>query len=144
MHASARWNTRSRGDAGATMLTASLALLVFLAFLLFSVQLLLNLYETSTVTSTAYEGARMVASSDIAHETVGAELAARDRAEQKMRSLLGPQGSRADFDWSGSTPDQIVLRVQLDTPRFTSAAFGRHIPNSHIDRTVRVRVERLR
>lgn len=126
------------------MLTASVALLVFLTFLLFAVQLLLNLFEASTVTSAAYDGARIVASHDTNHSDPAQVANSRLRAEQKMRALLGPQGAEASFDWSSSDLDQIVLRVQLDTPRFTSPLFGRRIPFSRIDRTVRVRVEELR
>ncbi len=134
---------RGRGDAGHSMLTASLGLLIFLSFLLFAVQLLLNLFETSTVTVTAQEGARLVASSRVDHSDPTEMITAERHAEDKMRALLGPQGATARFDWS-STGDQVVLRVQLDTPRFTAPAFGGRLPYNHIDRTVRVRVEDLR
>ena len=135
---------RVRGDRGSSLLTASLALLLFLAFLLFAVQLLLNLYDTSVVTSTAYDGARVVASHTVDHGDPASVHRAERRAEQEMRALLGPQGVRATFDWSQSDADQVAVRVQLDPPRFGSTAFGSRIPFSHIDRTVRVRAEELR
>jgi hypothetical protein len=126
------------------MLTASLALLVFLAFLLFAAQLLVNLYATSTVTSAAHRGARQVASDALDHHDAAAVRAARERAEQTMRALLGAQGTEARFDWSGSGPAQVVLRVRLDTPAL--APFGAHerLPFGRIDRTVHARVEELR
>ncbi|MBI2704771.1 MAG: hypothetical protein HYX32_05715 [Actinobacteria bacterium] len=126
------------------MLTASLALLIVLIFLFFAVQLLVNLYVSSTVTSTAFEGARIVASSTVDPSDAVSVSAARTRAESKMRSLLGPQGQRATFDWSASDLEQVVLRVQLDTPRFAMPRWGSSIPMNRIDRTVRVRVETLR
>jgi hypothetical protein len=125
------------------MLTASLALLLFLIFVLFAVQLLVNLFEASSVTSTAFDGAQLVASHHVDHTDPVSVGAARDRAERKMRSLLGPQGERATFDWGQSDPEQVVLRVELDTPRFTMPRWGA-VAMNHIDRTVRVRVEELR
>jgi hypothetical protein len=136
--------TRGRGDDGTSLLTASLALFIFLAFLLFAVQLLLNLYEGSVVTDVAFDGAREVASSRVDHGDPTAVDTARLRAEGKMRNLLGPQGQRASFDWSGSDGNQIAVRVQLDTPHFEVAGLGRDLPFNHIDRTARVRVEVLR
>jgi Flp pilus assembly protein TadG len=135
---------RGRGDGGTGMLTAALALLLFLVFLLFAVQLLVNLYDSSVVTGAAYDGARVVASHTVDHSDPTQVERAEDRAEQKMRSRLGPQGQRASFDWSGSDADQIAVRVQLDTPRFSLGGFGRSIPFNHIDRTAHVRVEVLR
>jgi hypothetical protein len=132
---------RGRGDDGSSLVTASLALLVFLAFLLFAVQLLLNLYEGSLVTDVAFDGAHDVASNRVDHDDPAAVARAQQQAEDKMRSLLGAQGRRATFDWSTSDGDQVAVRVQLDTPTFELGGLGRSLPFAHIDRTALVRVE---
>jgi hypothetical protein len=135
---------RVLGDGGTSLLTASLALTIFLVFLLFAVQLLVNLYEGSVVTDVAFDGAHQVASHRVDHDDPAAVERARLHAEDKMRALLGPQGQRATFDWSQSDDEQVALRLQLDTPHFEIAGFGRALPFNHIDRTARVRVEVLR
>jgi hypothetical protein len=135
---------RGRGDGGSSLLTASLALLIFLTFLLFATQLLLNLYEGSLVTDAAFDGARVVASRSVDHADLAAVQLAQHRAEDRMRQLLGRQGEQATFDWTGSNPDQVAVRVQLDTPHFEIGGLGRSLPFDHIDRTARVRVEVLR
>jgi hypothetical protein len=135
---------RLAGDDGTSLLTASLALFIFLVFLLFAVQLLVNLYDGSVVTDVAFEGAHRVASNTVDHADPTAVDRARRHAEDEMRRLLGPQGSRATFDWSQSDADQVACRIQLDPPHFEIAGYGRSLPFNHIDRTARVRVEVLR
>jgi hypothetical protein len=128
---------RCRGDEGSGLIGTIGAVVVFLAFLLFAVQLLVGLYGRSVVTSAAYDGARLVAghrSSD--------RVAARTDAEQRMRQLVG--GLDPQFDWSGSDDDIVVLRVQADNPRFMLPGFAGPLATDHIDRTVTVRVERVR
>ena len=70
-------------------------------------------------------------------------MAARSRAESKMRSLLGAQGQKTTFDWSASDAEQVVLRVRLDTPRFALPQWG-DVAMNHVDRTVHLRVEETR
>lgn len=115
---------------------------VFLAFLFFAVQLLFNLYATSVVTSTAYEGARLVAGHSIDHDDPAARIRAHERAERAMRELLGGYGERVTFDWSASTDDTVSLRVLAANPRLSFAGLGNGLGFDEIDRTVSIRVER--
>ena len=50
----------------------SAAVVVFLVFLLFAVQILIGLYGRSVVTGAAYDGARSVAGSRVDHDDPGA------------------------------------------------------------------------
>ncbi len=138
--------TRSRveRDTGAGLIGTSVTVMVFLVFLLFTVQILIGLYGRSVVTSTAYDGARSVAGSRVAHDDPAAEEAARTAAVERMRRQLGDVGERAMFDWSGSDADTVVLRVQADNPRFSLPGFSGPLATDHIDRTVHARIERLR
>ena len=113
------------------------AVIVFLVFLLFAVQLLVGLYGRSVVTSAAYDGARIVAG----HRTTD-RAGARTRAEDRIRQQIGAMHLR--FDWTGSDDDTIVLRLQADNPRFLFPGFTGPLATDHIDRTVHVRVERVR
>jgi hypothetical protein len=105
--------------------------------LLFAVQALLNLYATSVVTSVAWDAARQVAgSAGGTADVVG--------AEDHARRLLGRFGPQVSFDWSASTGDDIVLRVQARAPSVLLRPAGGVLPFGQIDRTVRLRVERFR
>jgi hypothetical protein len=113
------------------------AVVVFLVFLLFSVQLLVGLYGRSVVTSAAYDGARIVAG----HRTTD-RAASQRKAEDRIRQEIGAMHLR--FDWNESDGDTIVLRVQAENPRFLFPGFAGPLATDHIDRTVHVRVERVR
>ena len=124
-------------DRGAGLVGTVAGVTVFLAFLLFAVQLLANLYSTSVVTSAAHEAARMVATDP---RPLGdpAQLA---RAEAHARQLLGRYGDRAALEWDLSDPEVVGLRVVVDNPRFLFAALDGALGFDTVDRTVRVRVE---
>jgi NADPH:quinone reductase-like Zn-dependent oxidoreductase len=117
---------------------------VFLAFLFFAVQLLFNLYATSVVTSTAYEGARLVAGHESDHADPNAVNRARGHAEARMRELLGEYGERVTFDWSASTADTVSLRVHARNPNLTFGGLGNRVGFGEVDRTVSIRVEQPR
>ena len=110
---------------------------VFLVMLLFAVQVLFNLYAASVVTAVSYDAGRRVAGSDGGPSYIA-------EAEDRARQALGRYASRVTFDWSATSEEQVVLRVQSDNPSVMlpvaagSAAFDR------LDRTIRVRVERFR
>jgi hypothetical protein len=134
---------RAVGDHGTGLIGTTAAITVFLAFLLFAVQMLFSLYTRSVVTDAAYDGARLVAG----NRTVAADappVDARARAEDRMRQQLGGAGRDMGFDWSQSDADTVVLRVQLDAPRFLSVDVAGPLATDHIDRTVHVRIERDR
>jgi hypothetical protein len=132
---------RTTGDAGASLITLAPAYLVFVAFLLFAVQLLVHLYATSVVSSAALDGARLVATDRRGEGPVAG--AGRARAESHVRRLLGRVGANATFDWSATTGDEVVLRVQVDTPHLIRTDLA-GASLDHVDRTARAPVERLR
>jgi Flp pilus assembly protein TadG len=131
-------------DRGASLVSTSVSVLVFLVFLLFAVQILVGLYGRSVVTSAAYDGAHAVAGSRVDHDDPDAVAEAQVAAVDRMRQQLGEVGSRATFDWSGTDADTVVLRVQADNPRFSIPGMTGPLATDHIDRTVRARVERPR
>ncbi len=137
-------SVRVTGDAGTGMIGSTMAVVVFLFFLLFAVQLLFGLYTRSVVTSVAYDGARSVAGHRSERDGGAGSATARARAETRMRQQLGPTGAHATFDWSASDHDTLSLRVQVDAPRFLSLEALGPLATDHIDRTVTARVERTR
>jgi hypothetical protein len=130
-------------DRGTGLVSTIAGVTVFLAFLLFSVQLLLNLYATSVVSDVAYDGARSVAGYEI--QAGGDTAVRREMAvqERRMRRLLGGYQRRVAFDWSGTTADSVRLRVRAENPTMLLRSLGGRLPFTSIDRTVVVRVERL-
>ena len=104
--------------------------------LLFATQLLLNLYATSVVTAAAFDAARVVAGADGGPERVTA-------AESQARHMLGHYGERVRFEWSIDA-DVVALRVRAANPNLLLVQLGAPAPFQHVDRTVRVRVERFR
>lgn len=131
-----RTSTRSADD-GVGLLSSIVGVTVFLVLLLFAVQLALNLYATSTVTTVAYDAARKVAGSDGGpSSTQEAELAAR--------SLLGrfeANGGTLTFRWDTTRDDVVRLRVVAERPALLAHV---RFPFQRIDRTVTVRWERTR
>jgi hypothetical protein len=129
---------RARRDRGSGLVGTIGGFTAFLAFLLFAVQLLTNLYATSVVTSATYDGARRAA------ERGGAvDVGVRTDAERHVRELLGAYGDDARFDWSGTTPTVVRLRVQIENPSFLLRSLPADLPFQNVDRTAVVRVEQL-
>jgi hypothetical protein len=139
--AARRIEPRARGDRGAGVFGTTFGLMMFLGFLFFAVQLLFNLYATSVVTSAAHDAARQVAT--LGHPPTSSDL---DAAEARARDLLGGYGwpDRVTFDWHGSDVDVVRLHVRANNPRFLPSALDQALAFDTIDRTVEVRVERLR
>lgn len=109
----------------------------FLVLLLFATQVMFNLYAASVVTAVSYDAARRVAAAD-----GGTDFAAQ--AETDARQSLGRYASRVTFDWSGSTGDEVVLRVQARNPNVLLPVVAGRAAFDQLDRTIRVRVERFR
>ncbi len=135
------WLVRQERDQGAGLIGTIAGVLVFLGFLLFAVQLLINLYATSAATSAAFDGARLVAGSRTDHATSDSLARARAEAERRMRDELGQLGDRVTFDWSASNADVVAVRIEGPAPRFLLPGLGGPLGFDHIDRTARVRVE---
>jgi len=120
------------------MIGTSLGVAAFLMFLLFAVQMLVSLHATSRVEAAAYEAARLVAANGGEVPT----LTSRSAAATQARQLLGQAGDHATFSWAGTTDQMVVLSVSASSPRFLP--FDRELGLEHIERTVRIRTERLR
>lgn len=135
---------RRRGDDGSSLIGTGAGVLVFLAFLLLAVQVLTALHARTVVTAAMSDAARRVAGERVDHDDPAALDAALVDAEVKLRRDLGAIGRNADIDWTGSGVEEIVLRVRTDAPRFLLPGLAGSLTTDHIDRTVRVRVERVR
>ncbi len=116
---------------------------VFLSLLFLAVHLVLNLYATSTVTAVSFDAARLVAGK-------GGSPAAEAYAEGHARRMLDryeEEGS-LQFSWrypntdGDSEPDRVELRVVAMHP--TNLLGNVSMPYQHIDRTLVVRMERVR
>ena len=133
---------RCRGDGGTGLIASAAGVLAFVAFVLFATQLLVALHLSTTVGAVADEGALRAASATVDHTDPMAVAAARRRAEQHMRTLLGPQAEVTTFDWSASTAEDVVLVVRTDAPRLMFGFQG-SLVTDHLERTAVVRVETL-
>jgi hypothetical protein len=129
-----------RGERGAGLFGTIAGVTVFLCFLTVALQILMNLYSASVVTSAAYDAARQVASSG---EHPPFDEGAQARAEAYARSLLGRLGDDTEFTWSEDDPDVVQLRVVARSPRFLLPAVDGALGLDEIDRTVTVRLEEL-
>lgn len=139
-----RDRVRRAPEGGQSLVSSVAAVAVFLGFLLFAVHLTINLYAKSTVTSHAYDAARRVARADIDHDDPGAVGRAQSLAEGDARASLGDYAERIEaFDWSGTDADVVRLRLKVRNPSFLIFG-GSALGVETIDRTVTVRVERVR
>lgn len=124
-------------EAGTGLVGSLVGVTVFLVLLLFAVQLALNLYATSAVTSVAFDAARQVAASD-------GGVDATATAEARARELLGrfeEGGGELLFDWTTTRDDVVVLRVVAERPSLLANV---SFPFQRVARTVTVRWERGR
>lgn len=124
-------------ETGTGLIGSLVGVTVFLVLLLFAVQLALNLYATSAVTSVAFDAAREVAGSD-------GGVASTDAAEARARALLDrfeAGGGHLEFQWNTGRDDAVVLRVVAERkPLLANVSF----PFQRVARTVTVRWERPR
>jgi hypothetical protein len=65
-------------------------------------------------------------------------------AEDMARQSLGRYASRVTFDWSGTSAEEVVLRVQADNPSVLLPVLAGAAALDRLDRTIRIRVERFR
>ena len=125
---------------GASLVTLSGALIVFLLLLFFAVQLSINLYARSQVTAAGYDAARRVAG----YDNDGRRDAASDEAEARLRSMLGAMGDDIRVEWDLSDPDAVRLRLVLEPPSVAPAIVRDAVGLELVDRTIVVRTERAR
>lgn len=129
---------RERG----TGVVASIAAVgVFLAFLLFAVQLAVNLHTSSTVSAAGYDAARAVASRSVDHGDAGSVAAAQQAAERQLRSLLGGIGRSATVAWHHDQ-EAVRLRLVVDAPGIWPSGLAGGSSLRTVERTFVVRIER--
>lgn len=112
--------------------------LVFLVLLLLATQVLFDLYARSTVTAVAYDAARVVAGADS-----GTAAPAVDAAEAQARSALGRYADGAAFNWRVNA-EVVQLHVRVQNPSLLPPVFKHALGIDTVDKTVRVRIERVR
>jgi hypothetical protein len=129
--------SRIRDDRGAGVISTAFGVIVFLVLLLFTAQLLVNLFFSSMVTSAAHDAA-----SDVAHSGVQPPSSARLAAEDQLRERLGAAGEEASVRWDTSRADVVELIVSVPYPRLGSSRL--QIPFfERLERRVEVRVEQV-
>lgn len=134
-----RWHEED----GTGLIGSAAGVAAFLLFLLFAVQLIANLYATSTVTAAGYDAARSVASASVDHRNPQAVAVAQQEAERHLRDLLGTMGRSAELSWS-SDGDQIRLHLVVDSPGIIPSSVRDTTGLRRIDRTFVVRIEQTR
>jgi hypothetical protein len=130
----------AEAEAGTGLIGTAFGVVVFLLFLLLGVQVLLGLYTTTVVTSATLDAANRAARAS--DPTARAVLDAEAGRAVDGLGAFGRDG-RVSFDWTGTTGDEVVLTVHARKMTLLPPAFGSALGN-RINRTVRVRVERLR
>jgi hypothetical protein len=147
---STRRSTRSGGrrshrralQHGTGLISTLAGVLVFLVLLMLATQVLFDLYARSTVTAVAYDAARVVAGAE-ANSGTGTRADAIGAAELQARAGLGHYADGAAFTWT--VDDEVVqLNVKVQNPSLLPPVFKHALGIDTVDRTVRVRVERVR
>lgn len=115
-------------EAGTGIISAVFGVAIFLVFVLFASQILLNLYTRSVVTSAATRGAEVVAAAN-------GGPSAEPLADATVERLLGQDASRATLTWQ-VTSTEVALTVRLTTPTLLPVAFSGPLGLDRITRTV--------
>ena len=118
-------------EAGASTVGSVFGVLIFLIFLLFSAQVLIHLYGTSTVSAVTFDNARLVATGELTEDEAGA----------RIRTQLGDYGDEVIVDVAGSTAEDVVVQVAGPSPARLVTFVTTLAGLDGIERTVRVRVE---
>lgn len=115
-------------DVGTGIISAVFGIAIFLVFVLFASQVLLNLYTRSVVTSAATRGAEIVAAAN-------GGPTAEPVADATVERLLGQEASRATLTWQ-VTSTEVALTVRLTSPSLLPVALGGPLGLERITRTV--------
>jgi Flp pilus assembly protein TadG len=127
--------SRRGHDRGAGLFSAAFGLVIFLAFLMLAVQVLVSLYATSVVTGAAYDAGRYAA-------RTGDAGAAQARF---ARSVGGADVAASISIVNGTNgPDQVIVTISGKAPTFLAGRFAADLPFGTIDRTIRIRGESFR
>lgn len=131
---------RLRSERGTGLIGTTAGIAVFLVFLLFAVQLTVDLYARSSVSAAGYDAARSVAARNVDHDDPASVRRAVAHAEQGFRDLLGDLGRDAEVTWQVDA-EQVRLRVRADSPTIVPRALEADTGLGRIDRTFVVRIE---
>lgn len=134
--------TRLHSERGTGLIGSTAGIAVFLIFLLFAVQLTVDLYARSSVSAAGYDATRSVAARQVDHDDPASVRRAVARAEKGLRQLLGDLGRRATLTWQVKD-DQVRLRIRADTPAIVPRTLGADTGLGSIDRTFVVRIEQV-
>lgn len=129
------------GERGTGIVATIAAVGIFLAFLLFAVQLAVNLHTSSTVSAAGHDAARSVASRSVDHGDLASVAAAQRAAERQLRSLLGGIGRSATVAWD-LDGEVVRLHLVVDAPGIWPSELAGGSGLRRIDRTFVVRIER--
>lgn len=132
--ASAGCGERGSGTVGALAGVGIIGLLLMVA-----ANVLLHLHTASVVTAVAFDAARTVATA----EPSGGAPGGRSVAVASARALLGGKAAATSFDWSGTTPDTVRLRVTTPGPHLLPEPLLHRLGLATISRTAVVRAERF-
>lgn len=133
--------TRRAGSRATGVFGTTFGFLVFLIFLLFSVQLLFSLYVRTTVTAVASDIAQRAANRGAALDDA---VAAQYEAEARRR--LGRYGRDAEVevnvadDDGDGTGDTVLVRVAAPLPALAPTKWAPLLPHS-FERTMRAPLE---
>ena len=128
-----------RTELGAGVVSTVVGVLIFLVLVMFATQMLLGLYTTSVVTAVTYDAAKNLAGVD-----QGDTPARRAQAETTAKRQLGRIGQQTSFDWTGTDADTVRLTVRARRPTILPSRLVDGSALGDIERTVHVRVERVR
>lgn len=130
------------GDRGSGPIGTLVGVAVFGVLLVTAANVVLHLHAASVVTAVAFDAARAAAGADAG--ATGASHGARAAAVGSARSVLGPVGAEANFDWSGTDAEVVRLRVDAPGPHLLPDAVLESLGLARVSRAAAVRVERFR
>jgi hypothetical protein len=131
----APWVDKDR-TRGVGIFSSVFGLIFFLVFLLFAVQLMYSLYATTVISGAGYDAGRQLA-----------RTGDTDLAEDRFAAVIGGYDATVTFDFEGGTSftdaDTIVVNVTGSNPTLLPDRFARPLPFANVDRTIRIRNEKL-
>lgn len=130
------------GEQGDGVLSTFVGVLMFLVFLLFTVQVTTHLHATTVVTTAAFDSARLASAADPAARACAVPSAASlERASAHFTDLVGGLADHAAVTWAGTTSTEVVLSVAVTSPARLLNGTGVVTGLDRIERTVRLRRE---
>ncbi len=137
-----RWHAED----GEGLFSTLFGVLMFLLFLLFTVQVTTHLYATTVVTTAAYDAARLVSGAQVLGEQEATAVTAGscpppsatelERADDHLAELLGGLWEPDAADWTGTGTERVALRVSVTSPARIVSGAGALVGLGRIEREV--------